>query len=158
MAWLRASNSEPVGYFHSCDLCAAVQVVEVAPFLAGGETQGETGAKVAGTVEGRAVSRLQHQLKQFSVVEARVVNFRTLRDRALTVTNGAVKQVKRLEQGSNVGWRITVRPDGSGDVTVVLPITTDCDDAGPICVPSQPGCCEHAGRRIAIIRPQPHFR
>ena len=49
----------------------------------------------------------------------------------LRVTNGAVKKVNLLEQGSNVGWRITVKPDGSGDVTVVLPIPTDCDDAGP---------------------------
>ena len=76
----------------------------------------------------------------------------------LRATNGGVKKVKRLEQGSNAGWRITVRPDGSGDVTVVLPITADCDDAGPVCAPSQPGCCEHSGRRIAIMRPQPHFR
>ena len=61
------------------------------------------------------------------------MSFRTLRDRAFTVTNRAVKKVERLEQGSNVGWRITVRLDGNGDVTVVLPITTDCDDAGAIC-------------------------
>ena len=76
----------------------------------------------------------------------------------LRVTNRAVKRVKGPEEGSNVGWRITIRPDGSGDVTVVPPITRDCDDAGPVCASSQPCCCEHAGRRIAIIRPQPHFR
>lgn len=61
------------------------------------------------------------------------LSLRTLQDRAFDVTNGAMEKAQRLEQGSDQGWRITVRPDGSGDVTVVLPITTDCDDNGAIC-------------------------
>ena len=61
------------------------------------------------------------------------VSYKTLRDHAFTVTGGTVKKAQRLEQGSNIGWRITVRPDGNGDVTVVLPETTDCDDQGAIC-------------------------
>ena len=61
------------------------------------------------------------------------ISYKTLRDHAFTVTGGTVKKAQRLEQGSNIGWRITVRPDGNGDVTVVLPETTDCDDQGAIC-------------------------
>ena len=61
------------------------------------------------------------------------LSYKTLRDHAFTVTGGAVKKAGRLEQGSNIGWRITVRPNGNGDVTVVLPETTDCDSQGAIC-------------------------
>ena len=61
------------------------------------------------------------------------LSYKTLRDHAFTVTGGAVRKAGRLEQGSNMGWKITVRPDGNGDVTVLLPVTTDCDDQGAIC-------------------------
>ena len=61
------------------------------------------------------------------------ISYKTLRDRAFTVTGGTVKKAQRLEQGSNIGWRITVRPDGNGQVVVVLPETTDCDAQGAIC-------------------------
>ena len=49
------------------------------------------------------------------------------------MTGGTVKKAQRLEQGSNIGWRITVSPDSSGAVTIILPITEDCDAQGAIC-------------------------
>ena len=61
------------------------------------------------------------------------ISYKTLRDHAFTVTGGTVKKAQRLEQGSNIGWRITVRPDGNGQVVIVLPETTDCDAQGAIC-------------------------
>ena len=61
------------------------------------------------------------------------LSYKTLRDHAFTVSGGTVKNASRLVQGSNVGWRITVQPNGNGDVTVVLPETTYCDDQGAIC-------------------------
>ena len=61
------------------------------------------------------------------------LGYKRLRDHAFTVTGGTVKKAERLEKGSNTGWRITVRPDGNGDVTVVLPVTSDCDAQGAIC-------------------------
>ena len=61
------------------------------------------------------------------------ISYKTLRDHAFTVTGGTVKKAQRIEQGSNIGWRITVRPDGNGDVTIVLPETTDCEAQGAIC-------------------------
>ena len=61
------------------------------------------------------------------------ISYKTLRDHAFTVTGGAVRKAQRLEQGSNVGWRITVSPDSSGAVTIILPITEDCDAQGAIC-------------------------
>ncbi len=61
------------------------------------------------------------------------ISYKTLRDHAFTVSGGTVRKAQRIEQGSNIGWRITVRPDGNGDVTITLPETTDCDAQGAIC-------------------------
>ena len=61
------------------------------------------------------------------------ISYRTLRDDAFTVTGGTVNKAERLEKGSNIGWRVTVQPDGNGDVSIVLPVTTDCDARSAIC-------------------------
>ena len=61
------------------------------------------------------------------------LSYKTLRDHAFTVTGGAVRKAGRLEQGSNVHWRIAVEPDSNGDVTIVLPATTNCGATGAIC-------------------------
>ena len=61
------------------------------------------------------------------------ISYRTLRDHAFTVTGGTVKKAKRMEQGSNIQWRITVRPDSNSEVTIILPVTTDCATEGAIC-------------------------
>ena len=61
------------------------------------------------------------------------LSYKTLRDHAFTVTGGAVRKAQRLEQGSNIGWRIEVRPNVNDNVTVVLPETGDCDNDGAIC-------------------------
>ena len=61
------------------------------------------------------------------------LSYKTLRDHVFTVTGGEVTEARRLEQGSNVRWEIHVQPDGNGSVTVVLPVTTDCDAPGAVC-------------------------
>ena len=61
------------------------------------------------------------------------LSYKTLRDHAFTVTGGTVRKAQRLEQGSNVGWRMTVRPNSDGAVTIILPITEDCEAQGAIC-------------------------
>ena len=61
------------------------------------------------------------------------LSYTTLRDHAFAVTGGEVTEARRLEQGSNIRWEITVRPDSDAAVTVVLPATEDCDDQGAIC-------------------------
>ena len=61
------------------------------------------------------------------------LSYRTLRDHSFTVTGGAVTSVSRKERESNLRWEITILPDSDADVTVVLPVTTDCDDPGAIC-------------------------
>ena len=57
----------------------------------------------------------------------------TLQDHAFTVAGGSVEKAHRVEKPSNIRWRITVRPDGDGDVTITLPVTTDCAAEGAVC-------------------------
>ena len=63
------------------------------------------------------------------------LSYKTLKFHAFNVSGGSVQKAQRLqkEPESNIGWKITVRPDGNGDVTVLLPITTDCEAQGAIC-------------------------
>ena len=75
---------------------------------------------------------------QFSEEPKSGFSYKTLRDHAFTVTRGTVKGDKvdgarRLVSGSNIGWLIKIRPTSNGDVTIVLPITEDCDAQGAIC-------------------------
>ena len=51
----------------------------------------------------------------------------------LWVSYGTVSKVRRIEQGSNAGWRITIEPEGGQDVVVRLPAQPDCGVAGAIC-------------------------
>ena len=60
-------------------------------------------------------------------------SYTTMRDHAFTVTGGSVTGARRLVSGSNIRWEISVNPDSNGDVTIVLPATTDCDAQGAIC-------------------------
>ena len=61
------------------------------------------------------------------------LSYKTLRDSAFSETNGQVTQARRKQQGSNQGWTITVKPDTSAAVTIRLPETTNCNNAGAIC-------------------------
>ena len=70
---------------------------------------------------------------RFSESPRKRFSHETLRDHAFTVTDGEVSGARRLEKFKNVRWEITVRPDSSGAVTIVLPATTDCTAEGAIC-------------------------
>ena len=61
------------------------------------------------------------------------LSYKTLRDLAFSETNWEVTQARRKQQGSNQSWTITVKPDTSAAVTIRLPATTDCNNAGAIC-------------------------
>ena len=70
---------------------------------------------------------------RFSEAPKKGFSYKTLRDYAFTVTGGSVTRAVRMEKGNNIRWTIHVEPDSTGDVTVVLPVTTDCADQGAIC-------------------------
>ena len=61
------------------------------------------------------------------------IGYQTLRDHAFNVNGGEVRKAQRLDKPSNLRWLITVEPDSNGDVTIVLPVTTDCDAQGAVC-------------------------
>ena len=61
------------------------------------------------------------------------LSYVTLRDHAFTVTGGEVTNARRLERPSNIRWEITVVPDSTAAVSVVLPVTTECENPGAIC-------------------------
>ena len=61
------------------------------------------------------------------------LSYVTLKTHAFNVTGGTVENAQRTDKPSNISWRITVKPNGNGDVTVVLPVTTDCNAEGAIC-------------------------
>ena len=64
------------------------------------------------------------------------LSFKTLRDHAFTVTGGTVTRTPRLDPPGNLSWKIHVKPNSDGDVTVVLPVTEDCSAQGAICTGS----------------------
>ena len=61
------------------------------------------------------------------------ISYATLRDHAFNVTGGSVEKAQRTDKPSNIPWRIEIKPQGTGDVTIELPATTDCDADGAIC-------------------------
>ena len=61
------------------------------------------------------------------------LSYVTLREHSFAVTGGSVTRARRLAPPSNVGWEITVRPDSSGEVRLVLASNRACDTAGAIC-------------------------
>ena len=61
------------------------------------------------------------------------VGYRDVRDTVFEVTGGEITRARRAVQGSNRLWGLVVEPAGLGDVTITLPETQDCDDAGAVC-------------------------
>ena len=56
-----------------------------------------------------------------------------LRDHAFSVNGATIKKAQRKTQGSNQNWTVTVDPTGNGGVSITLPETTTCSNAGAIC-------------------------
>ena len=61
------------------------------------------------------------------------LSYKTLRDQAFVVHGGNVERARRMNRPSNIHWKIHVRPEGAGSVTVLLDKTTDCAADGAIC-------------------------
>ena len=60
------------------------------------------------------------------------IGFRSMRDDSFTVDGGEVTKARRVD-GRHDLWRITVEPDGEGDVTVTLAAGRECAVSGAIC-------------------------
>ena len=60
------------------------------------------------------------------------ISYTVFRDHSFETTNGSITRARRVN-GSSSLWEITVEPDSDADVTVVLPVTTDCAAQGAVC-------------------------
>ena len=60
------------------------------------------------------------------------IGFRSMRDDSFTVDGGEVTRARRVDRRHDL-WRITVEPDGEGDVTVTLAAGRECAVSGAIC-------------------------
>ena len=102
-----------------------------------GEPEGTTEGETPLTVSLEATTESHNGTDAFTFElrfsEEFKLSYVTLRDHAFTVTGGTVNRAKRMTQGSNIGWTITVTPDSAAAVTIVLPVTTDCNADGAIC-------------------------
>ena len=56
-----------------------------------------------------------------------------IRDHAFSINGANIKKAQRKTQGSNQNWTVTVDPTGNGGVSITLPETTNCHNAGAIC-------------------------
>ena len=55
----------------------------------------------------------------------------------LAVTGGTVQKARRKTTGSNIGWVVTIRPSGSGDIAIRLPARA-CGEANAVCFDNSP--------------------
>ena len=61
------------------------------------------------------------------------LGYRDVRDKLFAETAGRVSRAQRLVKGSNLGWRLTVEPEGLGAVGLELPATESCSAEGAVC-------------------------
>ncbi len=59
------------------------------------------------------------------------ISFKSLREDAFETTGGRVTAGKRVDGRKDL-FRITVEPDGDGEVTIGLPAGRDCEVSGAI--------------------------
>ena len=53
--------------------------------------------------------------------------------KAVKVSGGSINRANRKTKGSNVGWKLKVRPTGTDSLTIRLPATKNCSARGAIC-------------------------
>ena len=61
------------------------------------------------------------------------LSYRTLKQSAFQVTNGSIKNARRLARPANQRWEITVQPSNNSNVNITLSPTTDCSVSGAVC-------------------------
>ena len=70
---------------------------------------------------------------EFRLSEAVGLSYVTVRDSLVTAQGANIVRARRLVQGSNLRWEITVEPAGNGDIVLGVQATESCQDAGAVC-------------------------
>ena len=65
------------------------------------------------------------------------LSYKTVGGSLLAVTGGTVQKARRKTTGSNIGWVVTIRPSGSGDIAIRLPARA-CGEANAVCFDNRP--------------------
>ena len=67
------------------------------------------------------------------------ISYKTVRDHVFDVTGGTATKARRLKERledgkvNNTSWQITIKPDSNAEVSIVLPLTNDCEANGAVC-------------------------
>ena len=61
------------------------------------------------------------------------MSYRTVRERLFTVSGATIREVRRLNPPSNLRYELTVRPSGSGAVTLARAALPACGESDTIC-------------------------
>ena len=61
------------------------------------------------------------------------MSYVTVRDTALRIDGGDIKQAQRLAKPSNAHWQLTVEPEGDAAVTITAPADRPCTETRAIC-------------------------
>ena len=65
------------------------------------------------------------------------LSYKTVGGSLLAVTGGTVQKARRKTARSNIGWVVTIRPSGSGDIAIRLPARA-CGEANAVCFGNRP--------------------
>ena len=82
------------------------------------------------------------------------LSYRKLRDELFAVTGGRILRGRRIEKGSNLGWRLQVAPEGFGAISLTLPATQSCDAEAAVCTAEG----LRLGTKVAVTVPGPGER
>ena len=83
-------------------------------------------------------------------------SYKTMKERAFSATNATVNKARRMAQGDNRQWEITVTPAGNADVRPDARTTTDCACRHAIC--DSEGRKSNGDLTLTVKGPQPpHF-
>ena len=107
----------------------------------------DLGTKTAtGTIRNRTVALLtarfgnmpsEHDGSEFTFdlhfSENVKAGYARVRDDAFDVDEGEIVAARRKTQGSNQSWTIRVKPEGTGQISITLPATTNCSSSEAIC-------------------------
>ena len=80
------------------------------------------------------------------------IGWRAMRDHVFTVEHAAVTGARRLVEGSNQGWEITITPEAAEAVSVLVTPKASCDDEGALCTADGRGLANGVG--ILVPSPQ----
>ena len=69
---------------------------------------------------------------QLQFTEPVATSYKVLRDTAIQVENGSVRESKRVDGRSDL-WRVTVEPEGNEDMVITLTAPANCQDPAAVC-------------------------